>query len=156
MYDELRCLAEFHLRRERRAHAFDPTDLVSETYLRLAGANLEFSDRGHFFAIASRIMNQILIDHARKHLAVKRGSGEHPVELTDTHVATDPPRELVALNAALDELVRSDHRKGKVTVLHYYGGLTHGEIAAMCGIHTNTVSRDLHDSTEWLRYRLET
>jgi RNA polymerase sigma factor (TIGR02999 family) len=155
VYGKLRRLAAFHLRGDGRAHAFDPTDLVSEVYLRLAGAHLEFTDETHFFAIASRNMRQILVDHARKQFATKRGSGEHPVEFDETHVATDRPRELVALDDALEELVRFDERKARVTALRYFGGLTHDEIATVCGIHANTVSRDLRLSEVWLRGRCE-
>jgi RNA polymerase sigma factor (TIGR02999 family) len=155
VYDKLRRIAAFHLRRELRARAFDPTDLVSEVYLRLAGAHLELMGQTHFFAIASRKMRQILVDHARKQFAAKRGSGDCPVEFDETHIATDRPPELVALGDALEELVRLDERKARVTVLHYFGGLTHEEIATVCGIHANTVSRDLRLSEAWLRGRFE-
>lgn len=154
MYDKLRRLAAFHLRRELRAHALDPADLVSEVYLRLAGSDLEFTDQTHFLAIASRKMRQILVDHARRHLASKRGAGECPVPFDEARVAIDRPRALVALDDALDELMRLDERKATVTVLCYFGGLTHDEIAAACGVHANTVSRDLHLSAAWLRGRV--
>lgn len=153
VYDKLRRLAAFHLRKELDGHALDPTDLVSEVYLRLADAHLEFIDQAHFLAIASRKMRQILIDHARKHLASKRGSGERPVAFDEAHLAIDRPQELVALGDALEDLVRLDERKARVTALHYFGGLTHDEIAMACGIHANTVSRELHRSEAWLRGR---
>ena len=156
VYDKLRRLAAFHLRKEIRGHALDPSELVSEVYLRLAGAHLEFIDQAHFLAIASRKMRQILVDHARKHLASKRGSGECSVVLDETHIGTDRPPELVALGDALEDLVRLDERKARVTSLHYFGGLTHDEIAMACGIHANTVSRELHLSEAWLRGRFET
>lgn len=156
VYDKLLRLAAFHLRRELRAYALDPADLVSEVYLRLAGTDVEFTDQTHFLAIASRKMRQILVDHARKHLASKRGSGERPVQFDEAHVATDRPRALVALGDALEELVRLDERKARVTALRYFGGLTHDEIAAACGIHANTVSRDLRFSAAWLRGRVAT
>jgi RNA polymerase sigma factor (TIGR02999 family) len=153
VYDKLCRLAAFHLRRELRGHALDPTDLVSEVYLRLAGAHLEFVDQRHFLAIASRKMRQILVDHARKHLAAKRGAGKRSVELDESQVATDRPEALIALGDALEALVRLDERKARVTALHYFGGLTHDEIATACGIHANTVSRELHLSEAWLRGR---
>lgn len=151
MYEKLRRLAARHLRGERRAYALDPTDLVSEVYLRLAGADLEFTAQAHFFAIASRKMRQILVDHARRQCAAKRGSGACPVEFDETRFATDQPREQVALGDALEELVRFDERKARVTTLCYFGGLTQEEIATVCGIHANTVSRDLRVSEAWLR-----
>lgn len=155
VYDKLRRIAAFHLRAEPRAHALDPADLVSEVYLRLAHADLEFTDRAHFFAIASRSMRRILVDHARKQLAARRGSGDFPEAFDETHVATDRPPEMVALGDALEELVRFDERKARVTALHYFGGFTHEEIATVCGIHTNTVSRDLRHSEAWLRCRFD-
>lgn len=152
IYDELRRLAAFHLRGERPDHTFSPTDLISEAYLRLAnGAQLEFQDRAHFFAIASRSMRQILVDHARKRCADKRGAGERPTEFDEARVATDRPWELVALDDALEELAKFDERKARVTELHYFGGLTHEEIAEVCDVHVNTVARDLRFSEAWLR-----
>jgi RNA polymerase sigma factor (TIGR02999 family) len=155
IHDELKRLAAFHLRGERPGHTFSPTDLISEAYLRLAGgAGLEFNDRAHFFAIASRNMRQILVDHARKRGAEKRGDGERPVELDETRIATDRPWELVALDDALEELAKFDERKARVVELHYFGGLTQDEIAAVCEVHVNTVSRDLRFSEAWLRRQL--
>jgi RNA polymerase sigma factor (TIGR02999 family) len=155
VYDELLELAICHLRREGSANVLDPTDLVSEVYLRLAASHIASADCTHFLAIASRKMRQILVDHARKRFATKRRPGSTPVELDETLIATDRPRELVALDDALDALVRHDERKARVTALHYFGGLTHEEIAAICGLHANTVSRDLRDSEEWLRCRMK-
>ena len=155
IYDELRRIAAFHLRGERPDHTFGPTELISEAYLRLVGAvQLEFHDRAHFFAIASRSMRQILVDHARKRCADKRGAGERPVQLDETLVAVDRPWELVALDDALEELAKLDERKARVTELHYFGGLTQDEIAAVCDVHINTVARDLRLAEAWLRSRM--
>jgi len=155
IYDELRRIAAFHLRGERPDHTFGPTELISEAYLRLAGAaQLEFQDRAHFFAIASRSMRQILVDHARKRCADKRGAGERPAQLDETLVAVDRPWELVALDDALEELARLDERKAQITELHYFSGLTQDEIAAVCNIHINTVARDLRLAEAWLRSRM--
>ena len=154
IYDELRRLATFHLRGERPGHTFGPTDLISEAYLRLAGGALEFHDRAHFFAIASRSMRQILVDHARKRCAEKRGSGDRPAEFDETRISADRPSELVALDEALEELAKFDGRKARITELHYFGGLTQEEIAAVCEVHVNTVARDLRLSEAWLRSRL--
>jgi len=155
IYDELRRMAAFHLRGERPGHTFSPTDLISEVYLRLAGdTQLEFNDRVHFFAIASRNMRQILVDHARKRCADKRGAGERPLELDETRISTDRPWELVALDDALVELAKFDERKARVIELHYFGGLTQEEISTVCEIHVNTVSRDIRFSEAWLRRQL--
>lgn len=155
IYDELRQLASFHMRRERPGHTFGPTDLISEAYLRLAGGvELEFNDRVHFFAIASRNMRQILVEHARKRCAAKRGAGQPALELDEARIATDRPWVLVALDDALDELAKLDERKARVIELHYFGGLTHAQIAAACDIHVNTVARDLRLGEAWLRKQL--
>jgi RNA polymerase sigma factor (TIGR02999 family) len=155
IYDELRRLAAYHLRGERVGHTLGPSDLISEAYLRLAGgAELEFQDRAHFFALASRNMRQILVDHARKRCAEKRGAGVVPAEFDETRVSIERPSDLVALDEALDELGKFDERKARVTELHYFGGLTHEEIAEVCEIHVNTVARDLRISEAWLRSRL--
>jgi RNA polymerase sigma factor (TIGR02999 family) len=155
VYDELRRLSAFHLRGERPDHTFTPTDLISEAYLRLTqGAELEFNDRAHFFAIASRCMRQILVDHARKRGAHKRGAGDRPTEFDETRVAVDRPAELVALDEALDELAQFDERKARIIELHYFGGLTQEQIAAVCSLHVNTVARDLRLAAAWLRTRL--
>jgi RNA polymerase sigma-70 factor (ECF subfamily) len=155
VYDELRRLSAFHLRGERPDHTFTPTELISEAYLRLAqGTQLEFNDRAHFFAIASRCMRQILVDHARKRGARKRGAGERAIEFDDTCVAIDRPAELVALDEALDELAGFDERKARIIELRYFGGLTQDQIAAVCSLHVNTVARDLRLAAAWLRTRL--
>lgn len=155
VYDELRRLSAIHLRGERPGHTFTPTELISEVYLRLAdGAQLEFVDRAHFFAIASRCMRQILVDHARKRSAQKRGAGERPVEFDETRVAIDRPGDLVALDEALDELATFDDRKARVIELYYFGGLTQEQIAAVFDVHINTVARDLRLAAAWLRTKL--
>jgi RNA polymerase sigma factor (TIGR02999 family) len=155
IYDELHRIAAAHLRAERPGHTFSPTDLISEAYLKLAGgARFEFHDRAHFFAIASRNMRQILVDHARRRVRGKRGAGEPAIDLDETIVATDRPWELIALDEALEALAKLDPRKARVVELHYFGGLGHDEIAAVCEVHVNTVARDLRFSEAWLRREL--
>ena len=99
-------------------------------------------------------MRQILVDHARKRGARKRGAGERPIEFDETRVAIDRPAELVALDEALDELAGFDDRKARIIELHYFGGLTQDQIATVCSIHVNTVARDLRLAAAWLRTRL--
>ena len=151
LYDKLRRLAAFHLSREDREHQFEAADLVSEVYLRLVGTQLEFRDQAHFVALASRSMRQILVDHARKRLAAKRGFGDRPVEFDELRVPAERPQELILLDEALKELGEFDIRRAGITGLYYFGGLTHGEIAAMCSIHPNTVARELRLSEARLR-----
>jgi len=155
IHDELRRLASLQLRGERKDHTLRPTELVSEAYLRIAGRGaFGFTDRVHFFAIASRVMRQILVDHARNRSRGKRGGGVRPDELRETMVAIGRPWELVALDEALEGLAKFDERKARVIELHYFGGLTHEEIAAMCNVHTNTVARDLRLGEAWLQREL--
>jgi RNA polymerase sigma factor (TIGR02999 family) len=155
IYDELQRRAVRLLRRERSSHTLAPTDLIHEAYLRLAGGmQLEFKDRAHFFAIAARCMRQILVDRARRRRADKRGSGNRPTVLDENCIAIERSWDLVALDDALDELAKHSERKARVVELHYFGGLTQDEIAAVCDVHVNTVARDLHFSEAWLRRHL--
>ena len=152
---ELRRLAHRYMSRERAGHTFTPTDLIGEAYLRLVeGAQLAFKDRAHFCAIASRCMREILVDHARRRYAKKRGAGERPAEFDETRVAIDRPADLVALDRALTELAAFDERRARIIELYYFGGLTQDQIAAVCDVHVNTVARDLRLATAWLRGQL--
>jgi RNA polymerase sigma factor (TIGR02999 family) len=156
IYDELRRIAAGHLLAERPGHTFSPTDLISEVYLKLAGRpSLDSDDRAHFFAIASRNMRQILVDHARKRCSGKRDAGERSLDLNKTVTAAEHPWNLIELDDALEALAELDPRKARIVELHYFGGLTHGEIAAVCEIHVNTVSRDLRFSEAWLGRELK-
>lgn len=150
-YDQLRRLAARHLQGERREHTFRPTDLVSEAYLRLAnGTPPAWNDRVHFFAVAARSMRQILVDHARKRAASKRGDGAQPITFDEQLIAGDRPAELVALDDGLVALAAFDERKARAVELHYFGGLGHAEIAEVLEVHVNTVMRDLRFAEAWL------
>ncbi len=152
VYAELHRLAAAYLRGERPGHTFRPTDLVSEAYLRLAeGAQPDWDGRVHFFAIAARTMRQILVDHARKRDAGKRGGGERPSTLDEGAIALDRPTRMIALDEALAELEKLDERKARVVELHYFGGLTQDEIARAIDVHVNTVARDLRLAEAWIR-----
>jgi RNA polymerase sigma factor (TIGR02999 family) len=151
IYDELHRLAGVFLRGERPGHTFSATDLVSEAYLRLGSAQPDtWNDRVHFFAIAARSMRQILVDHARRRTAAKRGRGDRPVTLDEELIGPDRPEEMILLDDALDALTREDERKARVVELHYFAGLTHAEIAEALAIHANTVARDLRFAEAWL------
>lgn len=155
VYAELRKIAASYLRRERPGHTLRPTELVDEAYLRLASnEGAELTDRVHFFGIAARVMRQILVDHARKHGAKKRGAGAAPVTFDDGVVHHDRPDDLIALDDALEALAKFDERKAKTVELHYFGGLTQVEIAQVLGVHVNTVNRDLQLAVAWIRREL--
>jgi RNA polymerase sigma factor (TIGR02999 family) len=155
IYEELHRLASFHMRNERPDHTWSPTELISEAYLRLiGGAELEFTDRAHFFAIASRSMRQILVDYARRRGASKRGAGIRPVELDETLIPAGGSWDILMVEEALKKLAKFDERKARVTELYYFGGLTQEQIAVACNIHVNTVARDLQFSAGWFREHL--
>lgn len=154
VHAELHRLARARMRGEGSGHTFSPTDLVSEAFLRLAGANAAWDDRGHFFAVAARIMRQILVDHARAKSAQKRGGGAKAVTLDEQLVAVERPDELLALDEALSALARVDERKAKVIELRYFAGMEHKEIAAAMQVHVNTVARDLRLGEAWIHRHL--
>ena len=156
VYAELHKLAAGYMRGERAGHTMRPTDLVGEAYLRLAeGTGPEWNDRVHFFAIAARTMRQILVDHARKHAAEKRGAGARAVTFEEAMAGADRPEELVALDDALNALAAFDERKARAVELHYFGGMKHDEIAAVLEVHINTVGRDLKIAEAWIRKYLD-
>jgi RNA polymerase sigma factor (TIGR02999 family) len=155
VYRELHRIAAGYVHGERPGHTLRPTDLVSEAYVRLVGSSHpEWNDRVQFYAIAARTMRQVLVDHARKRDAAKRGGGERPIELDDRVGHDARPIELLALDAALLALAEFDERKARVIELQYFGGLTQDEIAKVLGVHVNTVARDLKVAEAWLQRRL--
>src|ERR1051325_5663458 len=130
IYDELRRIAATHLRRERPDHTLQPTALIHEAYLRLIQGNQTAGhSRVHFFAIASRIMRQILVDAARKYQSEKRGRGAKAVFTDAMGVVWERNVELMQLDDALEALARVDERKCKVIEMKYFGGLSREEIA---------------------------
>jgi len=156
IYAELHKLAASCMYRERPGHTFRPTDLISEAYLRFVeGAPPALNDRVHFFAIAARIMRQILVDSARHRCALKRGGGERPLTLDEAIAAVARSEQLIMLDDALTELGKHDERKTRVIELYYYGGLTQDEIALALGVHVNTVARDLRLGQAWLQTHLD-
>ena len=154
VYEELHRLADLHMRGERAGHTFRPTDLVSEAYLKLSQGNHgAWNDRVHFFAVAARTMRQILIDHARKRMTRKRAKGDAS-GLDPDAFGAERAEHMVALDDALSELAAMDERKGRIIELHYFGGLTHEEIATVIDVHANTVARDLRLAEAWLHRQL--
>jgi RNA polymerase sigma factor (TIGR02999 family) len=155
VYDELRKLAASHMRRERAGHTFTPTDLVSEAYVRLARSAPEtWDDRVHFFAIAARVMRQILVDHARRRGAGKRSSGGQKVVLDDAIAAVERPAHVLALDDALQELAKFDERKARAIELIYFGGMSQDEVAAVLKVSVTTVARDVKVAEAWIRRQM--
>jgi len=152
VYGELHRLASAYMRHERSDHTLSPTALISEAFLRLVGGeHPAYDHRVQFFAVAARHMRRILIDHARRRTADKRGGQNRPVTFDEELVAVAGGfEELVALNDALEALTAVDERKARAVELHYFGGMTLKEIAAALSVHENTVVRDLRLAQAWL------
>jgi RNA polymerase sigma factor (TIGR02999 family) len=143
VYRELRGLAAAYLRRERPTHTLQPTALVHEAYLRLAHQpSLDCQSRTQFFAVAAHLMRQILVDHARRHRAVKRYGG-NKITLDEGVVAVDAQVvELIALDQALEKLAGLDTRQARIVEMRFFGGLKEDEIAEVLGLSVITVKRD--------------
>jgi RNA polymerase sigma factor (TIGR02999 family) len=149
VYDELRRLADSYLRNERSDHTLQATALVHEAYLRLQNVrDVEWKGRGQFVALAAQTMRRILVDHARKHSAAKRGDGAFKLPLDRIERASSPvDTDLVALDEALEILAAEFPRQAEVVELLFFGGLTTAEAAEVLkarGIETSqrTVERD--------------
>jgi RNA polymerase sigma factor (TIGR02999 family) len=155
VYHELRQLAASYLRRERQDHTLQPTALVNEAYMRLAGMQeFAWKDRGHFFGIAARAMRMILVDSARKNQALKRGSGKK-VQLKDEVLySPEDADEFLDLNEAIEALQKWDERKCVVLEMKYFGGMTNEQIAEAQSISVGTVRRDIAVAEAFLRRRL--
>jgi RNA polymerase sigma factor (TIGR02999 family) len=154
---ELHRLAAAYLRRERPGHTLQPTALVNEAYLRLVGQQSppDWESRSHFVAIAANHMRQILVDHARRHRAAKRGAGVTLMPLDDAGAASDPPSvDLLALDEALSKLAEVDARKARAMELKFFGGLQMAEIAAVLDVSVKTVEKDVRLGAAWLRSAL--
>lgn len=150
VYPELRRLAARYLRPERRNHTLQPTALVNEAYLRLIGADVDYSDRVHFLAIAARIMRRVLVDHAKARGALKRGGDRVRVTWTDSRLGNAKDPDVIDLDASLSRLAERDERKSRAIELHFFGGLTYNEIAETLGVSVATVNRELRFAKAWL------
>jgi len=153
VYRELYERARNYLRHERPDHTLQPTALIHEAYLRLVDQNTpEWSGRAHFFAVASRLMRQILVDHARRHGAGKRGSGAPKVSLDEALVpARSEGADLMALDQALGKLAEFDERKCRIVEMRYFGGCSVEETAQALGVAGITVMREMRLAEAWLR-----
>lgn len=152
VYDDLKRRARYLMSRERADHTMQPTELVHEAYLKLNECDrVAWKDRSHFYAFASHLMRQILVDHARKHAAAKRGNA--PIRLSTDDI--DIPLEeragsIVAIDEILGRLAKLDERKAKIVEMRFFGGMTNGEIASALDIAGRTVSREWQAARIWL------
>jgi RNA polymerase sigma factor (TIGR02999 family) len=151
IYDELRRLARARLRSERRGHLLQTTALVNEAYLKLVDQRqVQWQNRSHFFAIAAQLMRRILVDHARRQAAVKRGGGADPVTLSDLPEWPASRIDVLAIDAALRRLAEFDPRQSRIVELRVFGGLTAEETAEVLEISPRTVRREWTLAKAWL------
>jgi RNA polymerase sigma factor (TIGR02999 family) len=152
IYDDLLRLARSRLKREHRECTLQPTALVHESYLRLADqSKLQCENRAHFYAVAANVMRRILIDHARKRKADKRGGGVKITLKTGMDFAKGRTSDSLVLDEALRKLGEFDSRKSRVIELKFYGGMTTEEISLVLEISVATVGRELRLGQAWLR-----
>jgi RNA polymerase sigma factor (TIGR02999 family) len=155
-YEQLHALARRFLGSERQGHTLQPTELVNEAFLRLAGSNPSLKDRIHFFAVAANVTRRVLVDHARARRRGKRGGGAIPVILDETMAVTDDNfARMVEIDEALDRLAALDERKARLVELVFFGGLTKEETAEATGLSPATVFRELKFAKAWLAKELE-
>jgi len=153
VHAELHVLAARYMRREKGDHTLQTTALVNEAYLKLVNLKIaNWQDRAHFYAVAARVMRRILVDHARKHIAGKRGGGIDVLPLNEAIVFT-PGRssQIVELDAALSRLALTDERASRVIELRFFGGLSVEESAEVLHVSPRTVKREWMYARAWLR-----
>ena len=157
VFDDLRAMARRHHSREDSDHTLQPTAIVNELYLKLVRQRqVSWADRRGFFAVASELMRRILVDHARKRLAARRGGDAPRFVFSDAlglHAVQD--EVLMTLDEGLEELAEEDPRGRRVVQLHVFGGLTFDEIAQVLGVTRRTVMRDWKHARLWLRRYLK-
>lgn len=156
VYEELRRLAGSYLRQERSDHTLQPTALVNEAYLKMVDINqISWQNKAHFVAVAANQMRRILVDHARRRNAFKRGGEFHILTLNDEiDKAADETTELIELDDALTELAKMDALKAQIVEMRYFGGLTMDEVAEVLGVSVITVKRHWKMTKAWLYGRL--
>jgi RNA polymerase sigma factor (TIGR02999 family) len=150
VYDELRRLARNHMRGERGSHTLQATAVVHEAFMRLIQANVALQDRAHFFALASRLMRRVLVDHAKSRSRIKRNAGVREFAAEELNALPVADFDVIALDDALESLLQMEPRLAQVIELHYFGGLTYEQIATAVGASTATVHRDIRLARAWL------
>lgn len=156
VYAELRRIAARQLRNERVGHTLQPTALVHEAYLRLVDQRqVDWQNRAHFFGVAAQVMRRILVDHARRHTAGKRGKGVRCVSVDDApELAASDEVPILALDHALDRLAKVDSELARIVELRAFGGLTIEEAAHVLKVSPSTAKRDWRTAKAWLNREL--
>jgi RNA polymerase sigma factor (TIGR02999 family) len=157
LYNELRGLAEAHLRRERPGHTLSPTALVHEAYLRLIDqSRVHWQGRTHFFAIAAQSVRRVLLDHARARGREKRGGNQKRLTLSAADaLAPQSEIDVLALEESLERLSASSPTDAQVVEMRFFGGLSLEEIAQVMGVHERTVRRRWNFAKAWLYAELQ-
>lgn len=152
VYAELKRQARGLMSRERPNHTLQPTALVHEAFMRLAKqTGVEWQNRSHFYGISSRLMRQILVDHARAHAAGKRGSGMFHFSVDDVDIPIeDRADSILIVDQVLDRLSSIDEQQAKIVEMRFFGGLTNAEIAEAIGISERSVAREWQSARLWL------
>jgi RNA polymerase sigma factor (TIGR02999 family) len=151
VYEELRKVAARLMRAERPGHTLSPTALVHEAYVRLAGADIPWQDRAHFFALTATLMRRILVDHAKQRGRQKRGGGAEEISLDSAvAISEDMDDRLVLIDEALSKLSTIDGRKGRIIELLFFGGLTYDETAEVMKLSPATLHREMKFAKAWI------
>jgi RNA polymerase sigma factor (TIGR02999 family) len=156
IYNDLHRIAEGCMRSERCDHTLQPTALIHELYLRhVHGQQLAYSNRGHFFALAARIMRRILVDHARANRAAKRGPAMKTSLDENLSATAEQEGIVVQLDDALTQLAKEDETKERLVEMRFFAGMTAEDIAEYLGMPVHTVRRELRTSQAWIRRLIE-
>lgn len=154
VYAQLRRLAAAYLARRAAGHTLQPTALVHEAFMRMCPGEAGFADRAHFIAVAATAMRQILIDHARRRGAQKRGGAQQRVTLDGQGLAGEEalsPVDVLALDAALTRLAALSPRQARVVELQFFGGLTVAEVAEVMAVSKSLVEKEWRRARAWIR-----
>jgi RNA polymerase sigma factor (TIGR02999 family) len=156
VYPQLRRIARQRLRQERSGHTLQPTALVNEAYMQLAGQmGKDWQNRSHFYAVAAQSMRRVLVDYAREKKALKRAGDRQQVELDEAlAIVSDRLDEILAIDEALQRLAAFDPRGSKVVEMRFFGGMTEEEAAEVLGVTPRTVKRDWNVAKAWLHGEL--
>lgn len=157
VYNELRNLASVRMLQESAGHTLQPTALVHEAWLRLAGDGKQnWKGRAYFFAAAAEAMRRILVEHARRKARLKHGGGQQRLNIEDLQLAdTAPDEKILLVEEALEQLERSNSERSRVVVMKFYGGMTNKEVADMLGIGERSVDRHWVCAKAWLFQKLQ-
>jgi RNA polymerase sigma-70 factor (ECF subfamily) len=157
VYEELRRIAHHHMKSENPNHTLQPTAIVNEAFLRLQNAHgLNWQDKTHFFATASRMMRRILTDHARAKKNKKRGANSVRVTFDENvHGPSEDTPDLIALDIAIEKLERTNEKRARIVEMRFYGGMTMEEIAQALNVSIDHAKREWASAKAWLFYEIQ-